>query len=113
MSDESILTSATKGVKLSEKMEKSPKAFHDANIPDLEKLAKFRYKGKTLTLDDLQKMGMMQNDYQKKTQELAKERKYWDNLDSDLGNVRDNPKLANEFKKLSFRAAFRFLRIST
>lgn len=89
-----------KGVKLSEKLDGKtvPKEIED--IVDLGKLQKFKWNGKTLTAGELQKMAMMQADYTKKTQEISQEKKYYSNLYYDLNNVKTNPQLASEFKRI-------------
>lgn len=72
-------------------------------ILELDGLEKFKYKGRELSLKDLEtweKGHMMQSDYTKKTQALSEERKYYDNLAVDLANVRNNPALRSEFLKI-------------
>ncbi len=87
-----------KGVSLSDKMKDNPGATLE-QVLELDKLEKFKWNGKVLTPKDLKSMAMMQSDYTKKTQELSSERKYWDNLNFDLKNVKNNPALVEEFKK--------------
>lgn len=70
------------------------------SVYDLEKLEKFTYKGKEMTARDLESAMMRQQDYTKKTQEIAQERKYNDNLRSDLESVMRNPSLAEQFKSI-------------
>lgn len=41
---------------------------------------------------------MMQSDYTRKTQQLAEERKYYDNLAADLETVKKDPRLIEKFK---------------
>lgn len=67
---------------------------------DLESVEKFRLDGREMTLKDLRAERMMQSDYTRKTQEIAQERKYYDNLSADLDSVRRNPSLAAKFKEL-------------
>lgn len=86
-----------KGVKLSEKLQKNPDL---EDIVDLGKLPKFKWNGKTLTAKELQAMAMMQSDYTKKTQEISQSKKYYENLYYDLENVKKDPKLASEFKRV-------------
>lgn len=86
-----------KGVKLSEKLQKNPDL---EDIVDLGKLPKFKWNGKTLTAKELQSMAMMQSDYTKKTQEISQTKKYYENLYYDLNNVKNNPALVAEFKRI-------------
>lgn len=92
-------------------------------ILDLSKAEKFKFDGKEYTAKDLQnwrKSGLRQDDYTKKTQELAQQRstlektlqseyeskyepykKYsGQNLYADLMKVKQNPALASEFVKI-------------
>lgn len=72
----------------------------EQQIADLEQLEKFQFKGKEWTADELEKAILMQSDYSRKTQELAQERKYYDNLPADLDMVRQNPSLAANFRQV-------------
>lgn len=67
---------------------------------DLDKVERFRFAGREWTPKDFQGAYMMQSDYTRKTQALAEERKFYDNLASDLENVKRNPALATEFKRV-------------
>jgi hypothetical protein len=67
-------------------------------ILDLDSVEKFRFSGRELTPKELQSMVMMQSDYTRKTQQIAEERKYYDNLSVDLEAVKRNPSLAAQFK---------------
>lgn len=76
-------------------------------IQDISKLQKFLVDGKEYTYEQLKKERMLQSDYTKKTQEIAsfkkeheESKKYWSNLSADLKNVKANPALAEEFKKV-------------
>jgi len=69
-------------------------------VAELEALPKFRFGGKEWTPKEFQGAYMMQADYTRKTQALAEERKYYDNLTADLNAVKSNPALAGEFKKI-------------
>lgn len=69
-------------------------------VVDLDSLEKFKYAGRELTPKELQSMIMMQSDYTRKTQALAEERKYYDNLGADLAAVKANPSLADRFKSV-------------
>ena len=89
-----------KGVKLSEKLDGKTSDKEIEDIVDLGKLQKFKWNGKTLTASELQKMAMMQADYTKKTQEISAEKKYYSNLYYDLNNVKKNPALISEFKRI-------------
>jgi hypothetical protein len=94
-----------KGVKLSDKLEKNPNALND--VLDLDKIPKFKWKGKEYTAKDLEKGFMLEADYTKKTQKIAQTRKefeesqkYNKNLRWDLQLVKEDPTLADNFKKL-------------
>lgn len=74
---------------------------------ELDKMEKFKYKGKEYTVSDLEKAFLRQKDYTKKMQEMAQtqesfntERKFYENLYADLQNVKDDPRLAAEFIKI-------------
>lgn len=68
-------------------------------LMDLQKLEKFRFEGQEMTYEDLKKAYLRHSDYTKKTQALAEEKKFNDNLRYDLATVKRNPNLAAEFKK--------------
>lgn len=68
-------------------------------LTDLSKLEKFVFKGEEMTPEDFERSLLRQQDYTKKTQALAEERKYFDNLSADLETVKQNPRLAEEFKR--------------
>ncbi len=67
---------------------------------ELDKLEKFKFGGEEWTPATLKAAMLRQQDYTKKTQETAQERKYLDNYKRDLETVRSNPNLASEFKKI-------------
>lgn len=67
---------------------------------DLDGLDSFVFQGKKYTPEELRNEMMMRADYTKKTQELAKYKKYDENLDVDLAFVRKNPQAAEQFKKI-------------
>lgn len=67
---------------------------------ELDKLEKFKYKGKEWTSKDLEAAMLRQSDYTKKTQEIAQERRFADNLGYDLLSVYRNPSLASQFKQV-------------
>lgn len=69
-------------------------------IADLEKMERFSFKGKEWTPKDLESAILMQSDYTKKTQALAEDRKFYENLPFDLQRVAAQPSLAEEFKKI-------------
>lgn len=80
-------------------------------ILDLEKLAKgkFKFDGQEMTLDDLKRDRLRYQDYTKKTQALAEERKFIDNLDADLSAVRKDPNLIAKFKQIYPEKFHRYL----
>lgn len=89
--------------------EASDKEAVAAAIAELDKMEKFKFQGKEWTPKDLEKAILRQQDYTKKTQSLAEERKsfeserkFAENLHYDLQYVRSNPTQAtiNEFIKL-------------
>lgn len=67
---------------------------------DLDAVGKFRFGGKDWTTKEFQGAYMMQADYTRKTQQLAEERKYFDNLNADLAAVKNNPALEAQFKQI-------------
>ncbi len=76
-------------------------------IADLAKLQKFLLDGKEYTVEELKKERMRLQDYTRKTQELAEERrkhqesaKYETNLPKDLEVLWEQPWRAEEFRKL-------------
>lgn len=69
-------------------------------IADLDSMQKFRFEGKEWTPKDFKGAYMMQADYTRKTQQLAEERKYYDNLTADLNAVKGNPQLVAKFKEI-------------
>jgi hypothetical protein len=71
-----------------------------SQLTELEKLERFSYKGKEWTPKDLESAILMQSDYTKKTQAIAEERKYYENLPHDLMRVAAQPGLAEEFKRI-------------
>jgi len=69
-------------------------------IVDLDSLEKFKFGGKEWNPKDLQNSHMMHSDYTRKTQAIAEERKYYDNLSADLAAVRVDPTLSSKFKQV-------------
>lgn len=67
---------------------------------DIDTLDKFRYGGKEYTPKQFKTQYIPQSVYTKKTQEIAEERKYYDNLRYDLASVKQNPNLADQFKSV-------------
>lgn len=65
---------------------------------DIDQPDKYRYQGRPLK--EWESGFMRQGDYSRKTQELAQERKYYDNLSADLDKVRNQPELAEQFRKI-------------
>lgn len=84
-------------------------AANTPSITELEKLEKFSYAGREMTAKDLQSMVMMQSDYTRKTQAIAEERKYYENLQSDLDAVKSNPTLMAQFKQVYPEKFHKFL----
>lgn len=98
-----------KGVSLSEKLAKNPNALNEAELADLDKLEKFKWNGKVMTAKELKAMAMMQSDYTKKTQAIAEQKKYQENLAFDLENVKNNPSLVDAFKRIYPKEYHRFI----
>lgn len=71
-----------------------------SSIFDLDKAEKVMFQGQEWSLKDLKNAFLRQSDYTKKTQELAQERKFAENLSYDLESVFDNPELAEKFKEI-------------
>src|SRR3954471_25040474 len=69
-------------------------------IMELDKLEKFKFEGREWTPKELKDAYMMQSDYSRKTEAIAQERKYYDNLAADLDSVRNDPSLMAKFKEL-------------
>lgn len=67
---------------------------------ELDKLEKFKINGEEWTPKTLQAAMLRQQDYSKKTQETAQERKFLDNFEKDIETVKGNPSLAAEFKRI-------------
>lgn len=73
-------------------------------LVDLDKLERFRWKGKDLTREELEKAYLRQEDYSRKTSQVAEERKtfqrYADNFEYDMEKVLADPNLLGEMKKV-------------
>ena len=69
---------------------------------------RYRYKGRPL--NEWESGYMRQQDYTQKTQAIAQERKFNDNLAIDLDRVRENPQLAEQFKSVYPEKYHAFLR---
>ena len=86
------------------------KPTEQSEITELEKLERFKFKGEEWTPKKAEQAFMRQQDYTKKAQELAEQRKeyeselkhreYRSNLKADINHVLKNPSLADEFKKI-------------
>lgn len=68
------------------------------DVIDLDSMEKFVFQGQEWTPEEFNKAMLRQSDYTKKTQELAKERKFIDNLGYDLDNVRSGIATVEQFK---------------
>ncbi len=89
-----------------EVQDKEPSKSEMEAILDLSSVKKFKFDGKEMDYDTLKRATLLQSDYTRKAQELAKEReafsgqkKYDDNLKYDLEMVRKDPSLASKFKE--------------
>lgn len=72
----------------------------EAQVLDLDSLQKFKFGGREWTPKDFQGAYMMQSDYTRKTQAIAEERKFYDNLQVDLDAVKKNPALSEQFRSI-------------
>lgn len=70
------------------------------SVFDLDSAEKFKWQGREWTTKELQSAYMAHSDYTRKTQALAEERKFYDNLSVDLEAVKHNPALMSEFKRV-------------
>jgi hypothetical protein len=94
----------TQALENSEATEQTEQPIEQQQLFDLDSADKFRWQGKEWSKDSfkehLDKSTLMQSDYTKKTQELAKKEKFYRALPSDLEAVRQNPALADEFMRI-------------
>ena len=70
------------------------------DLLDLDSVEKFRFADKEWTPKEFRSAYMMQSDYTKKTQEIAQERKFAENLSIDIKAVLSKPELADKFKEI-------------
>ena len=77
-----------------------PEQDSEPQVLDLDSAEKFKFQGREWTPEELRNAYMMQSDYTRKTQAIAEERKYYENLQYDLEAVSKNPALAQEFKRI-------------
>jgi len=79
--------------------EAAPESTPDASQPvDIDSLDRYRYQGRSLK--DWEGSYMRQQDYTQKTQALATERRFMENLAVDLDRVKQNPSLAEQFRQV-------------
>lgn len=88
----------------------APPVPEQVQLTELDKLERFKFEGKEMTLDELRKSIMLDKDYRKKTHVLSEERKQFQsqqesakfdvNLQADLRAVLGNPSLLAEFKRI-------------
>lgn len=69
-------------------------------IVDLDSVEKFKYQGQEMTRQQLHESTLRYQDYTRKSQQLAEDRKYNENLYYDLDSVRNNPALAEKFRSV-------------
>ncbi len=95
---------AVQALENSESTEGAEQPVEQQQLFDLDSADKFRWQGKEWSKDSfkehLDKSTLMQSDYTKKTQELAKKEKFYRALPADLEAVRQNPALAEEFMRV-------------
>lgn len=106
---ETEIENPTENLEVESSVTETPEQTSAAPIVDLDSVEKFRYAGREWTPKDFQGAYMMQSDYTKKTQALSEERKYYDNLQTDLDQVKANPQLAAEFRKVYPKNFHRYL----
>lgn len=97
---------------IDESLETKSDAQTTNDMLDLAKLGKFKVDGQEMTFDELKRAILRQQDYTKKTQTLAEERKFIDNLDADLEAVKKNPALAEQFRQIYPEKFHRYLRFA-
>ncbi len=98
---------ATEEVTSTEQQSATSTATQIQDVADLDKLEKFMFEGKEWTKDDLRRSILMHQDYTRKTQEVAnerksveQERKYTENVPYDLEKLARDPNLIDQFKRL-------------
>lgn len=69
------------------------------SILDLDTVERFRFSGQEWTPKDFQSSLMRQQDYSRKTQDLAKERRFVENFAFDARRVLKEPSLLSEFER--------------
>lgn len=79
-------------------------------VLDLDSVQKFKFAGREWTPKDFQGAYMMHADYSRKTQEIAKERRYYENLGADLEAVQKDPKLIDKFRSIYPKSFHSYLR---
>lgn len=77
----------------------TPDAAAEALV-DLDSVEKFKFGGREWSRKDFEGAYMMQSDYTRKTQEIAKERRFYENLPFDLKEVKAHPELIEKFKQV-------------
>ncbi len=78
-------------------------------VQDITDADRSRYEGRTVK--ELYSGYMRQQDYSSKTQQIAQERKYYDNLQYDLDKVRQDPALVEQFKQVYPEKFHAYLRL--
>lgn len=76
----------------------TPSGQADGQVTSIDNLDRYTHNGRPLK--DYVSGYMRQQDYTSKTQEIAQERKFYDNLDVDLERVKSNPALADQFRQV-------------
>ncbi len=83
-----------------------------SELIDLDKAEKFMFEGKEWTPKELKSAYMAHADYTKKTQALAQDRKFMENLEADLDAIKQDPSLAEEFKRVYPQAYHKYLKFA-
>jgi hypothetical protein len=69
-------------------------------LPDLDKLERFRFEGREWKKEELRRAYLRNEDYTRKTQELAETRKYADNFAHDLRVVVSDPSRLEDMRRI-------------
>lgn len=89
------ISTKTEGTEIHEERPRKP-----PSLLDLDKQERFRFEGREWTRDQLRKAYLRQEDYSRKTQELAETRKFSDNFATDLRAVMKDPSLFEQLQRI-------------
>lgn len=71
-----------------------------SSVTDIDGLSEFTFQGEKYTPEQFHKILTEQKSYSEQVKSYQEEKKYLDNLDADLENVLQDPRLADRFKQL-------------